>query len=89
MKSLVRDLGLMLLAVVITLVAVKVVVLLLAHTVGARRPIDATDRSWRERSGLQLHIDHGTGCHWLSGLFGPPVPRLDRNGKQICTGESR
>ena len=49
-------------------------------------PYDDTD--WPEvglRSGLTLHIDYGTGCHWLrQGWSGKLVPRLNIIGKQVC-----
>jgi len=39
----------------------------------------------KERSGLILYIDYGTGCHYLkSGAFDSLVPRLDKNGKIVC-----
>jgi len=48
-------------------------------------PYDETDnRESRERSGASLVIDHGTGCHYLSKIFGGITPRLDKNGNQIC-----
>ena len=33
-----------------------------------------------------LFVDNETGCHYLSsgGADAPLVPRLDRNGKQVC-----
>lgn len=37
-------------------------------------------------SGLNLRIDHGTGCHWFVGVFSAPTPRLDKTDSQICTG---
>lgn len=49
-------------------------------------PTDSTDLSRWGRSGLRLHIDAATGCHYVSTLFGGPTPRLGRDGEQICTG---
>jgi len=45
--------------------------------------LDSTDGD--RRSGMSLHIDNRTGCHYLggSGL----TPRLDRNGRHICEGK--
>lgn len=37
------------------------------------------------RSGLALKIDHGTGCQYLVASWGGITPRLDRDGKQVCT----
>lgn len=53
------------------------------------RPIDSTDKSRLDRSGLSLYIDNETGCHYLSvqsGLFGKGqlIPRLDKDGKHYC-----
>jgi hypothetical protein len=36
------------------------------------------------RSGLVLHIDHGTGCQYLSKPGAGLTPRLDDRGEQIC-----
>ena len=51
-------------------------------------PTDATDESRWNRSGMDMHIDHGTGCHYLAGggFFGKQVliPRLDKDGKHVC-----
>lgn len=35
-------------------------------------------------SGMALYTDAMTGCQYLSAPFGNLIPRLDRNGKQIC-----
>lgn len=40
-----------------------------------------------EHSGIKPHIDAKTGCHYLSTSSGALVPRLDKNGVQICTGQ--
>jgi hypothetical protein len=38
----------------------------------------------KERSGLILYTDHGTGLQYISGgLFGNITPRLDANGKHM------
>lgn len=50
-------------------------------------PVDSTDRGRWSRSGLRLHVDAATGCHYVSTMFGGPTPRLDANGGQICIGE--
>ena len=47
-------------------------------------PVDDSDMSRWNRSGLVPHIDQRTGCHYLSRTFGGPTPRLDRDGKQVC-----
>lgn len=49
-------------------------------------PRDSTDRPGG-RSGMILHVDHLTGCHYLARVFGGLVPRLDADGNHICTGE--
>ena len=36
------------------------------------------------RSGMTLHIDHETGCHYLGRFFGGVTPRLDWDGSHIC-----
>jgi len=46
---------------------------------------DTDNLKGKEKSGLILYIDYGTGCHYLkSGAFDSLVPRLDKNGKQVC-----
>lgn len=51
-------------------------------------PTDETDISRFKRSGMNLRIDHGTGCHYLSGggFFGKEklIPRLNKEGKHVC-----
>ena len=60
----------------------------LFFTLGAYlSPTDSTDGSWSKRSGISLHIDHETGCHYLGTLFGALTPRLDRDGEHICRPE--
>ncbi len=52
----------------------------------AHRPFDATDAP-PVRSGLSLYTDAATGCQYVTaGWFGGPVPRLGRDGKQMCGG---
>lgn len=46
---------------------------------------DSTDNG-KKRSGMAVHVDDKTGCHYISTMFGGPTPRLDKNGKQICIG---
>jgi hypothetical protein len=46
-------------------------------------PKDSTD-SEESRSGMALHIDNLTGCHYLGKSIGGLTPRLDKEGKQIC-----
>ena len=45
---------------------------------------DDTDKNIFHRSDLKLHIDNRTGCHYLSTWTGQIIPRLDKDGKQIC-----
>lgn len=52
------------------------------------RPMDSTDYGRFGRSGLRLHIDSATGCHYVSTIFGGPTPRLDADGQHICGGYS-
>lgn len=49
-------------------------------------PVNSTDDSRRKGSGLWLHVDALTGCHYLSTFFGGPTPRLDAEGNHVCTG---
>lgn len=37
------------------------------------------------RSGFRLYVDYGTGCQYLVPLMGGATPRLDADGRQICT----
>ena len=46
---------------------------------------DTDSKATRERSGLSLYTDYGTGCQYIKGgLFGKITPRLNRNGEHIC-----
>jgi hypothetical protein len=49
---------------------------------GKRDSSDFPDR----RSDMRIHIDARTGCHYLSVRRAGITPRLDKYGKQICTG---
>lgn len=44
---------------------------------------DSTDGA--QRSNMKLHTDSMTGCQYLSVSGGGITPRLDANGKQICS----
>lgn len=50
---------------------------------------DDTDAGVFDRSGVSLRIDYGTGCHYLEGAGGGMIPRLDKEGNHICSGEPR
>lgn len=52
------------------------------------QPRDSTDSN-STRSGLDLHVDAKTGCHYLSTARGGITPRYDRNGTHICTGPEK
>lgn len=41
---------------------------------------DAKDK----RSGMAIHLDSKTGCHYLASPWGGLTPRLDGAGKHIC-----
>lgn len=51
------------------------------------RPYDDTDPPIRahpwDRSGLRLYTDHGTGCQYISTMFGDLVARRDGSGKHV------
>ena len=50
---------------------------------------DTDDRETFTCSGLSLYVDRRTGCHYISGgMFGNIIPRLDKDGKQICEKEN-
>lgn len=44
---------------------------------------DNTD-SPTERSNMRPHVDHLTGCQYLSTYRGGITPRMDGRGKQLC-----
>lgn len=37
------------------------------------------------RSDMKIMTDHATGCQYLMSSRGGLTPRLDENGKQMCT----
>lgn len=45
------------------------------------RPIDSTDQSAEQRSGMGLHIDHSTGCEYLSYPRGGLIERRSADGE--------
>lgn len=45
---------------------------------------DSDDKQAKERSGLSVYTDHLTGCQYLGKTFGPPTPRMGKDGKQVC-----
>lgn len=45
---------------------------------------DSTDSD--KRSGMGLHIDNKTGCHYLSNPRGGITPRLDKDNNHLCIG---
>jgi hypothetical protein len=47
-------------------------------------PTDSTDAGMWDRSGMSLHVDDLTGCHYLSVIFGGLTPRVDAGGKHVC-----
>ncbi len=47
---------------------------------------DSTDSQVHGRSGLKLHVDDMTGCHYLSSCDGGIIKRFDSKGKHICVG---
>jgi hypothetical protein len=45
---------------------------------------DTDNATTKERSGLILYTDYGTGLQYIGGgLFGDIIPRLDANGKHV------
>lgn len=48
-------------------------------------PFDDTDNPNGQRSNMMLLTDHGTGCQYLRVIGGGITPRLDADGKQICS----
>ncbi len=48
---------------------------------------DSTDGKYR--SGLGLHVDNMTGCHYLSAKGGGITPRLNPLGHHICNAKTR
>lgn len=48
------------------------------------RPMNETDASPRERSGMTVHRDAVTGCQYVSRFLGGMTPRLDAAGKPMC-----
>lgn len=61
-----------------------VVLVAIYMAVSFSTPYDDTDPPG-ERSGMSVYVDHRTGCQYLRmGLLGGTVPRMDRDGRQIC-----
>jgi len=56
---------------------------------GFVQPFDETDDPRGKRSNMILLTDHGTGCQYLRVIGGGITPRLDADGKQICTRKDK
>lgn len=70
---------------VITALVFGMGLFLIAHAMALMVPLDDTDnKATGKRSDMEILIDHGTGCQYLS-RFGL-TPRLDANGKPMCKG---
>ena len=75
----------------ITIVVIGIVIMLFSWLT----PYDDTDdEASKERSGMVLFTDYGTGCQYVGTgqIWGNSslTPRLDSNGNQVCglnTGE--
>lgn len=46
-------------------------------------PYDDSDNGF-VKSGLKIRSDHLTGCEYLESWSGSLMPRVDRDGKQVC-----
>lgn len=68
--------------------AIVLVFVVAINIYSVMQPRDSTD-SGSTRSGLGLHVDAKTGCHYLSTARGGITPRYDRNGTHICTGPEK
>lgn len=64
---------------------VVIIIFFIILLVNYYRSFDDTDNeATRERSGMSLYTDHGTGCQYVqAGLFGDIMPRLDSIGNQV------
>lgn len=65
-----------------------IVLLFFASQVIGSNGLDDSDYNSKNKSGLTVHIDARTGCHYLQshGIFGfgsSLTPRLDGDGNQI------
>ncbi len=69
-----------------SLMVLSFLLVVIGITVGEIRPVkrDTTDVPGGQLSGMDLHKDHMTGCHYLSYHDGGLTPRLDANGNQVC-----
>jgi len=68
-----------------TMVAIILLCWVLIYSTGGPGRDDTDSRETKQRSGLSLYTDYGTGCQYIkAGLFGKTIPRLDKNGKHIC-----
>lgn len=69
-------------------IAMALGLLVLINLYNVMQPRDSTD-SGSARSGLSLHVDARTGCHYLGTARGGITPRYDRDGTHICTGPEK
>lgn len=78
----VMDTALAVLSVVAVGGAVLLLVVLLVGALTSGSERDSTDPPGG-RSGMALHIDHATGCEYLSKSRGGITPRLDGQGRHM------
>ena len=63
--------------------------LIFIYAVSSLFTIDNTDKNLFIRSDLGLKTDYGTGCQYLTTLWGSITPRLDKDGKQVCIKDGK
>ena len=64
--------------------------LFIAVIFSGRKPLDATDNLVTgARSQMRILVDHSTGCQYLRSSSGGLTPRLDAQGKPMCTVEGQ
>lgn len=69
------------LVIMLVLISIMLAVSSLIFSLLPERPIDSTDQSAEQRSGMGLHIDHSTGCEYLSYPRGGLIERRSADGE--------
>ena len=68
------------------MLCVVILAVFLVNCTGPGTPLDSTDnRDTGVRSDMTVLTDHGTGCQYLTTGRGGLTPRLDSDGKPMCS----
>jgi hypothetical protein len=71
--------------IVLVLAGIGIITVILQSPISRPAVYDSSDYP-PGHSGVRIHVDALTGCHYLSTSRGGVTPRLNTAGNHICTG---